>query len=241
MRRSASENRPGRLTPQAIRITRPPTLYPLVGAPASRILELRVVDPAMGSGAFLVAACHYLARAYEAALVRERGCHHGDIGEAERASFGARGRAVSLRRRPQSDGRAACSLVAVAGHASADSPLTFLDHRLQYATACWARGSTPLRGQFTVVGHSSCRCRKDLFGRRRRAKGRCESVRFVFRWSRRQTRRSSSQRKGTGARIDAPATDSPVFTLETNRRRLVRDLAVDHTTRSYPPRGLIMR
>ena len=33
--------------------------------------QLRVVDPAMGSGAFLVAACRYLADAYEAALVRD--------------------------------------------------------------------------------------------------------------------------------------------------------------------------
>ena len=39
------------------------TLHPLVSdAPSHRILELRVIDPAMGSAAFLVSACRYLAR-----------------------------------------------------------------------------------------------------------------------------------------------------------------------------------
>jgi hypothetical protein len=48
------------------------TLAPLVaGATPDRILALRVVDPAMGSGAFLVAACRYLAAAYERALIDE--------------------------------------------------------------------------------------------------------------------------------------------------------------------------
>src|SRR6185295_3075943 len=62
------------------------TLEPLVqGASPERILELRVVDPAMGSGAFLVAACRFLASAYEAALLRSGGCHEADIGDAERA------------------------------------------------------------------------------------------------------------------------------------------------------------
>src|SRR5262249_15689591 len=41
------------------------TLEPLVrDATPDRILRLRIVDPAMGSGAFLVAACRYLAGVY---------------------------------------------------------------------------------------------------------------------------------------------------------------------------------
>ena len=48
------------------------TLAPLVaGRSADDILRLRVLDPAMGSGAFLVAACHYLASAHEDALIEE--------------------------------------------------------------------------------------------------------------------------------------------------------------------------
>jgi hypothetical protein len=64
------------------------TLGPLVrDAAPDRILHLRVVDPAMGSGAFLVAACRYLADAYEAALIGGGGCHASDIGEPERAAI----------------------------------------------------------------------------------------------------------------------------------------------------------
>ncbi|MGE5199558.1 MAG: Eco57I restriction-modification methylase domain-containing protein, partial [Rhodospirillaceae bacterium] len=64
------------------------TLEPLVdGASADGILRLRVLDPAMGSGALLVAACRYLAAAYEAAVVRERGCFPSDISDADRAEF----------------------------------------------------------------------------------------------------------------------------------------------------------
>src|SRR5207249_5650137 len=63
------------------------TLGPLIrDAAPERILELRVVDPAMGSGAFLVAACRYLAAAYESALVRSGGCHAGDLGPSERSA-----------------------------------------------------------------------------------------------------------------------------------------------------------
>ena len=80
-----------------------------------RILQLRVVDPAMGSGAFLVAACRYLAAAYEAALVRAGGCH---AQRHRRARTGHdppnRGRTLPVRRRPQPDGRAARPAVAVA-------------------------------------------------------------------------------------------------------------------------------
>ena len=62
------------------------TLGPLVrGASADGILALRVVDPAMGSGAFLVAACRYLAAAYERALVEEGRCTEPDLDADARA------------------------------------------------------------------------------------------------------------------------------------------------------------
>ena len=64
------------------------TLGPLVrDATPDRIFQLRIVDPAMGSGAFLVAACRYLAGAYEEALVRAGGCHASDIDDAERVTI----------------------------------------------------------------------------------------------------------------------------------------------------------
>jgi hypothetical protein len=64
------------------------TLAPLVrGRSADDLLKLRVVDPAMGSGAFLVAACRYLAHAYESALVREGRYAEPDFDEPTRAGI----------------------------------------------------------------------------------------------------------------------------------------------------------
>jgi hypothetical protein len=63
------------------------TLEPLVQQPIQngepeRILELKVVDPAMGSGAFLVGACLYLADAYARAVRRQAQLLNGNNGIA---------------------------------------------------------------------------------------------------------------------------------------------------------------
>ncbi|HUL72154.1 MAG TPA: N-6 DNA methylase [Vicinamibacterales bacterium] len=64
------------------------TLAPLVaGASADDILSLRIVDPAMGSGAFLVAACRYLAAACARALIAEGRCAEADLDEREHANL----------------------------------------------------------------------------------------------------------------------------------------------------------
>ena len=109
------------------------TLAPLVhDARPERIMDLRVVDPAMGSGAFLVAACRYLASAYEAALVREGSATSSDISEVDRGGFR---RAIAQRCLYGVDinpmavqlGRLSLWLATLA----AGRPLTFLDHRLR--------------------------------------------------------------------------------------------------------------
>jgi hypothetical protein len=109
------------------------TLGPLVrDATPDQILRLRIVDPAMGSGAFLVAACRFLATAYEAALVQAGGCHPTDIGDAERARIR---RTVTERclygvdLNPMAVQLARLSLWLAT--LAADRPLSFLDHRLQ--------------------------------------------------------------------------------------------------------------
>jgi hypothetical protein len=109
------------------------TLEPLVrDLPPDRILQLRIVDPAMGSGAFLVAACRFLASAYEAALVRAGACHPSDVDEPERAAFR---RAIAERclygvdLNPMAVQLARLSLWLAT--LAADRPLSFLDHRLQ--------------------------------------------------------------------------------------------------------------
>ncbi len=109
------------------------TLGPLVRSAApERILELRVVDPAMGSGAFVVAACRYLADAYEAALIESGGYHSSDFGDAERVAIR---RTVAERClygvdvNPMAVQLARLSLWLAT--LAADRPLTFLDHHLQ--------------------------------------------------------------------------------------------------------------
>ena len=109
------------------------TLAPLVqGASPERVLMLRIVDPSMGSGAFLVAACRYLGHAYEQAVVQAGGLTAGDIGPADRTGFR---RAVAQRclfgvdSNPMAVQLARLSLwlATLAG----DRPLTFLDHHLR--------------------------------------------------------------------------------------------------------------
>jgi len=109
------------------------TLAPLVnGAPPERVLSVRVLDPAMGSGAFLVAACRYLAEAYERALLQEGSIGPDDLSPAVRAGFR---RMVAQRclygvdRNPTAVQLARLSLWL--STLAADRPLTFLDHHLR--------------------------------------------------------------------------------------------------------------
>ncbi|MFN7982572.1 MAG: N-6 DNA methylase [Vicinamibacterales bacterium] len=109
------------------------TLSPLVReASPERILELAVLDPSMGSGAFLVGACHFLARAYESALIDTGRCRASDLGPAdhavirrlvaERCLFG-----VDLNPTAVQLARLSLWLTTLA----ADRPLTILDHHLR--------------------------------------------------------------------------------------------------------------
>jgi hypothetical protein len=108
------------------------TLHPLVaGKNAEDILRLRVVDPAMGSGAFLVAACRYLAEAVERALVRDGEWREVEVSEeersgirrqvAERCLYG-----VDINPTAVQVARLSLWLSTLAG----DRPLSFLDHHL---------------------------------------------------------------------------------------------------------------
>ena len=107
-------------------------LHPLVaGRSSDEILRLRIMDPAMGSGAFLVAACRYLAGALERALGSEG--HDWDPDErparraelrrlvAQRCLYG-----VDLNPMAVQLARLSLWLTTLAR----DRPLTFLDHHL---------------------------------------------------------------------------------------------------------------
>jgi hypothetical protein len=101
------------------------TLAPLVEhRTAEEILQLRVLDPAMGSGAFLVAACRYLSDCCEQAMICE-------TGDADRAAIGRRVAEQSLYGvdlNPAAVQLARLSLWLTT--LAADRPLTFLDHHL---------------------------------------------------------------------------------------------------------------
>jgi N-6 DNA Methylase/Eco57I restriction-modification methylase len=109
------------------------TLEPLVRDRSSEeILSLRVLDPAMGSGAFLVAACRFLSAAAEEALIGEGRWHAHDIAPADRVNLR---RTVASRclfgvdLNPMAVQLARLSLWLAT--LAADKPLSFLDHHLQ--------------------------------------------------------------------------------------------------------------
>ena len=119
------------------------TLAPLVrGASADAILRLRIVDPAMGSGAFLVAAGRFLAGAYERALVDEGRCADSDLDERERARLRrviAERCLVGVDRNPTAVQLARLSIwLMTLAHGK---PLGFLDHQLRVGNSLV--GATP--------------------------------------------------------------------------------------------------
>ena len=107
------------------------TLAPLVdGKSCDDILKLRIVDPAMGSAAFLVAACRHLADCCEQALMRDGEWRAGETTRAratlrrlvaERCLYG-----VDLNPTAVQLARVSLWLTTLA----ADRPLTLLDHHL---------------------------------------------------------------------------------------------------------------
>jgi hypothetical protein len=109
-------------------------LEPLVaGRSSGEILDLRVIDPAMGSGAFLVAAVHFLAEAYGQARIAEGLDADHLIDDEERAAY----RRIVVERciygvdkNPMAVELAKVSLWLAT--ASTDRPLSFLDAKLRY-------------------------------------------------------------------------------------------------------------
>ena len=109
------------------------TLGPLVqGATSDDILALRVLDPAMGSGAFLVAACRFLSDAYERALIDEGRCAETDCDADSRAAIR---RLVASRCLAGVDANPIAVQLARLSlwltTLARDKPLSFLDHQLR--------------------------------------------------------------------------------------------------------------
>ena len=125
------------------------TLQPLVnGRSAEDILRLRILDPAMGSGAFLVAACRYLSAVAEEALIEEGTWHVHDVTVSDRAAlrrevasrclFG-----VDLNPMAVQLARLSLWLATLA----TDRPLSFLDHHLVSGNSLVGASPDDLRRQ----------------------------------------------------------------------------------------------
>lgn len=139
-RRTSSHYTPRSLTEPIVARTLEPLLATMTkaagteGPPSELILRLKVCDPAMGSGAFLVAACRYLADQLVAAWTREgeleeMAAAHGDIVNharrlvAQRCLYGVDKNAFAV-------GLAKLSLWLVT--LAKDEPFTFVDHALRH-------------------------------------------------------------------------------------------------------------
>jgi hypothetical protein len=178
------------------------TLHPLVeGRSADGILQLRVLDPAMGSGAFLVSACRYLAAAHAEAILRDGGCHPSDITEldriaarriiAQRCLFG-----VDLNPMAVQLARLSIWLATLA----ADRPLTFLDHHLvvgdSLVGASWPTSRDSRRQDLPpepTGPRRSCPCSMRRDSNRRSS--RCSLHGWISRASRMTAWRSSGARR----------------------------------------------
>jgi type I restriction-modification system DNA methylase subunit len=113
------------------------TLGPLVaGKTPEAVLALRVVDPAMGSGHFLLAAVDFLARAYGQALIDAGRDDDGILSDAELAAYR---RLVVEHCIYGVDLNAMAVELAKVGlwlkTMATDRPLTFLDHHLKHGNS----------------------------------------------------------------------------------------------------------
>jgi hypothetical protein len=134
-RRTSSHYTPRSLSEPIVRRTLEPLLACMGESPSSdRLLELKVCDPAMGSGAFLVAACRFLGNELMAAWTRENkdgeiAREHGSVPlhakrlVAQRCLYG-------VDKNPLAVNLAKLSLWLET--LAKDEPFTFLDHALKH-------------------------------------------------------------------------------------------------------------
>jgi hypothetical protein len=140
------------------------TLAPLVAHSGSEaILALRIVDPAMGSGAFLVAACRYLAAAYERAVIEEGRASPADLDDLERGNIRrlvAERCLAGVDANPVAVQLARLSLWLTT--LALGKPLGFLDHRLRTGNSLIGAGPDDLAR--VPTGRRSTSSTLPLFG-----------------------------------------------------------------------------
>ena len=137
-RRSGSHYTPRALTRPIVEEALRPWLERCGGKPTvAQILSLKICDPAMGSGAFLVECCRYLAELLELAWARERlpealqpgGSAHGEEPLIYARRLIAQSCLYGVDKNPFAVNLARLSLWLVS--LSKDAPFTFVDHALK--------------------------------------------------------------------------------------------------------------
>ncbi|WP_437602023.1 DNA methyltransferase [Sorangium sp. So ce590] len=154
-RRTSSHYTPRSLSAPIVARTLEPLLRQMGEEPPSaRLLGLAICDPAMGSGAFLMEACRYLADLVVAAWTREAA--RGDAAAAERLArsggdaVGEARRLVARRclygadKNPFAVSLARLSLWLVTR--ARDEPFTFVDHALRHGDSLVGLDLAQLRG-----------------------------------------------------------------------------------------------
>ncbi|WP_438042979.1 DNA methyltransferase [Sorangium sp. So ce128] len=154
-RRTSSHYTPRSLSAPIVARTLEPLLRQLGEEPASEaLLRLAICDPAMGSGAFLMEACRYLADQVVAAWTREAA--RGDAAAAARLALPGEGAVGHARRlvarrclygadkNPFAVSLARLSLWLVTR--AQDEPFTFVDHALRHGDSLVGLDLAQLRG-----------------------------------------------------------------------------------------------
>lgn len=164
-RRTSSHYTPRSLTEPIVEHTLAPLIAAMGESPsAERLLELVICDPAMGSGAFLVAACRYLADQVVAAWTRagrlelvasahEDVVNHARRLVAERCLYG-----VDKNRFAVNLAKLSLWLVTLAK----DSPFTFVDHALRHGDSLVGVSAEQLRSFHWQPEKQLDLCRSEL-------------------------------------------------------------------------------
>jgi hypothetical protein len=161
-RRTSSHYTPRSLTEPIVRRTLEPLLATMGPEPPSPlILSLRICDPAMGSGAFLVAACRFLADQLVAAWTRE-----GRLAEAGPDPLNHARRLVAQKclygvdKNPFAVNLAKLSLWLVT--LAKDLPFTFVDHALRHGDSLVGLTFEQIRGFHWKPSQQKDLCSKEL-------------------------------------------------------------------------------